>query len=434
MLGHDGPLQAKERRCKQVIGDWKRLCQRLSVAIEPGKLNLTLIANTNDANVAAALVEPVRSLPTLRSCSISLSKWHNPDIRSVAEEACLHAMGYPESRLRDPFPLRKLPDEIQLQILRQTGLRAPYHLWYDRNKPGKARYCDGGISSQCIYKPDTIEKDGCVMCCTGDHAHSAANPNCSCWTLSMAPFRVDRKMRQMAQSILYQENTWVLDLQEFDPNTGHSSHHLDGLLRLARHLQIRVSTNDVGQPYYVPGQRWHELIQRLSKLHCDPSQLTMSLIMLHPHHERDRVDPHVFHDAAEWSGHRSFSLRAYSSFQFHKFQPKDLFVRILRRHHIYGVGNRFWDLSTRIESPTCNQQDFGAQEIQIERHILGDALYDAAARGKSKAIHEMADDRPKKDPNVQDLRECLNVWRPFSHVADCSQCGGFSNDHCVRKM
>lgn len=440
VLGHDGPLEAKQGRYKQVMGDWQRLCQRLSVTIEPGRLNLTLIANTEDIDVATALVEPMRSLPALRSCSISLSKWHNPEIRSVAEMTCLRAIGYPESRFRDPFPFRQLPDEIQLNILRHTGLKAPYHLWFDRVRPGHTSYCDKAISSQCIYKPDSIEKDGCIMCCTGDHAHSAANPTCSCWTLSLTPFRVDRKMRHMAQSILFQENTWILDLGEVEciPE-GHAFSCLDDLLRLARNLQLRVSTNDAGQPYYVPGQRWHDLIQRLTKLHFDPSQLTMSLIMLHPLHEgREPVDSHVFHedsddDAAEWSGHRSFSSRAYQSFQFHKFRPKDLFVRILRRHHVYGIGDNTWQMTTHDESPTCDQRDFAAQETEIERHILGDALYDASARGKSKAIHEMADDRPK-NRTKWDSRKCVNVWKPFSLEADCSQCGGFSNDHCVRKL
>lgn len=128
VIGHDTPLEPKQWRYKQVMEDWERFCQRLFVAIDSGKLNLTLIANTGDVDIAAALVEPMRSLPTLLSCSISLSKWRNPDIRSIADEACLRAMGYPESRIHDPFPFSRLPDEIHVEVLRHTSLRAPYHL------------------------------------------------------------------------------------------------------------------------------------------------------------------------------------------------------------------------------------------------------------------------------------------------------------------
>lgn len=83
-------------------------------------------------------------------------------------------------------------------------------------------------------------------------------------------------------------------------------------------------------------------------------------------------------------------------------------MRIVRRHHIYGVGDVEWEEATKDEGPTCGQQDFGPQETEIERHMLGDALYDANTKRTGIAIHEMADDRPQ-DPDEWELRECLNV-------------------------
>lgn len=81
-------------------------------------------------------------------------------------------MGYPESRIRDPFPFRKLPNELQLEILRHKGLKAKSHLWFERHKPGSKDSEDYVVSPQCIYMVDIIERDGCVMCCTDKQQHS----------------------------------------------------------------------------------------------------------------------------------------------------------------------------------------------------------------------------------------------------------------------
>lgn len=50
-------------------------------------------------------------------------------------------------------------------------------------------------------------------------------------------------MRQMAKNVLYQENTWVLDLIDFTKRDGYFDGSLTDLLSQARHLQIYASTN-----------------------------------------------------------------------------------------------------------------------------------------------------------------------------------------------
>lgn len=348
-------------------------------------------------------------------------------------------MGFPETRIRDPFPFRELPEELQLQVLRHTGLKAPYHLWCDRVKPGLRAYRDWGTSPQCIYSPDVIEKDGCVMCCTGDNAHSAANPMCICWTLSVAPLQVDRKMRRMGQSILYQENTWVLDLREFMKMRENREGYFQDLMRLARHIQIRASTKDRYEPYHAPGQRFCEFALSLRELHYDPSQLTLSLIMLHPYHTYEEgrssepVARRIFGCKDKWdswNGHRLFA--AFGRRGFRRVRPKDLFVRIVRRHHICGVGSPQWEELTYLESPTCDQRGFSAQERELEQYIMQDEEYDAYARGKSRAIHEPVDDLPKEEG---DLDFGLNAWEPFAHQQTaCAQCGWWYDAGCVDRI
>lgn len=420
VVGHDSALERRKRKDRRVLQDWARLCKRLSTAIEPGQLELTLIANTDEEDFAADLVKPLRTLPTLRACAVSLSKRHNTDIAQLADEACLRAMGYPESRITEPFNFRGLPDELQLEVLRNTGLKAPYHLWCDRRRPGTPKYCDYPLSNQCIYQADVVDKNGCVMCCTGDRAHSAANPTCNCWVLSMSPLQVDRKMRQMAKNVLYQENTWVLDLTDFVNHNGYFDGYWEDLLSQARHLQIHASTNDTLEAYDQTGYRWKAFMHQLQKMHVAPNLLTLSLVMLHPNHRwrpqrlSDPVTRSVW-EGWEWRGHRLFAHRARSLFQ--DFHPKDVFVRILRRHHIAGLGSAEWQEKTRYESPVCDQQHFEEQEREMERVMMNNPDYDTRLRPKSKMIHEASGDlREVLEPGV-------NSWKPFSHEDSCAQCG-----------
>ncbi|KAF3771373.1 hypothetical protein M406DRAFT_67681 [Cryphonectria parasitica EP155] len=297
-------------------------------------------------------------------------------------------MGYPKSRRSHSsslFSFRDLPDELQLMVLRHTGLRAPYHLWTERLDPAitTTEHPDRSISTQCVYNVGVTEKGGCVMCCTGAHAHSASNPACRCWTLSLAPLQVDRKMRRMAETILYQENTWVLDLRAFvDLRLNNSNDQFppcyDGLLQLAKHLQIRVSTGDMDEDAYEPGNRWHTLA-------------TLSLPMLHPRHSKfalgganESASPYITSNG--WLGHYTFAKRAQRCAVLVGFRPKDVFVRVLRRHHCIGAGSTWWDLQTKHESPVCDQRDFWPQERDIERMIMHNPVYDSKARGKARAF------------------------------------------------
>lgn len=449
VIGHDAPLEQAQPRFKQILQDWTRFCQRLATSIEPGKLRLTMIVNTNDESVANSLLEPMRQLPALRQCAISLSKRYHPRLAAMAEEACLRIMGYPEPHIQDPFPFRKLPDELQLEVLRHTGLKAPFHMWCDRVKPGSIGYCDWGVPTQCIYQPDVVEDGGCVMCCTDALAHSSANPGCSCWTLSVAPLMVDRKMSEMAKHILYQENAWILNLTEFMKRSENINDYFGELLRHARHLQIHVSTNDEHDVYYEPGQRWHKLITRLKELHRDPSHLTFTLIMLHPEHDleadpsydpsQDSGSPLVWERVPRsiqashmWDGHRSFADRAGSVFMVCGFRPKDIFVRILGRHHFIGSGNPSWDDDTRYESPLCDQRDFRHQEREIERIMMNDPSYDAEKRGKAAAVHESVDDVPAKDGTR--FGTAMNSWRPWAHEEKCVLCGPAPNGRCAAAL
>ncbi|ROV93593.1 hypothetical protein VMCG_08095 [Cytospora schulzeri] len=205
-------------------------------------------------------------------------------------------------------------------------------------------------------------------------------------------------MRQMAQIILYGENTWVSDLTYCSRACDHA--YSQWLLQYARNLQVRVSTRDYHAPYYEAGERWRKFITALKRLNLQPHQLTLILIMLHPFHKRDPVSATI-QEGQEWMGHRIFAERAQTIFHLADWRPKDVFVRILRGHHTWGNGPPGWEETTQQRSSTCDQRDFTAQELEIERMIMNDDAYCADARGKSKAIHEPCSDLPDYKPDAK---------------------------------
>lgn len=218
--------------------------------------------------------------------------------------------------------------------------------------------------------------------------------------------------------------------------------YFKNLMKLARHIQVRASTNDAYEPYSAPGERWFRFAARINRLHYDPSQLTISPIMLHPHHTYETgrpsnpVAPKIFgpfDQMDSWSGHRSLATCVRKTFALNpRLRPKDLYVRILRRHHVHGTGSIDWEDVAWWGSPTCDQRDFTAQERELERYTMSDEEYDADARGKHRAIHEPADDLPRDEG---DLENFLNSWEPFAKEnATCSQCGVFDNAGCVVKI
>lgn len=109
------------------------------------------------------------------------------------------------------------------------------------------------------------------------------------------------------------------------------------------------------------------------------------------------------------------------------FHPKDVFVRLLRRHHIAGLGHVEWRVEMELASPVCDQQNFEGQERKIERTLMRDPEHDSRSRSKSKMIHEASSDGVIADGDLVDL---VNSWKPFSHQDSCTQCGLGARRRC----
>lgn len=248
---------------------------------------------------------------------------------------------------------------------------------------------------------------------------------------------VDHKMRQMGETILYGENTWVLDLTYCCQPLYHPQ--VQTLLKYVRNLQIRVSTEDAGVPYYEAGQRWYRFIAAVKLHSLQRHQLSLSLIMLHPSNDQHDTTPisTTIQEGDEWIEHRFFAESVNDSFLISDWRPKDIFVRILRRHHIWGDGPRWLEDITVGASPLCDQRNFTLQEQEIERLMMDDETYCSDAKGKSKAIHEPGCDLTDYEPLPQGtvwLDWDISSWKSSSNGCPCSLCGPSNGVTCYKHL
>ncbi|KAI0119636.1 hypothetical protein F4814DRAFT_458824 [Daldinia grandis] len=97
---------------------WENTIRFISPQIKAQTLNLSLICDVYDEEMACLAVKPLRYLPTLSGCEIRLSHRPNNQLSDIARKAALHALE--QRSLKQPpesFPFLRLPREIQLEIL-----------------------------------------------------------------------------------------------------------------------------------------------------------------------------------------------------------------------------------------------------------------------------------------------------------------------------
>ena len=119
----DPILSSETRQGRDLIRMWTAVCQRLSEAILPAKLKLTFICDVMDLESAHQVVDPLRILPALKSCTIRLGRSRNDELRSLAKKSSLDMT---RTTIRPfPFLFEALPKEIRLLILSFTHLSTP---------------------------------------------------------------------------------------------------------------------------------------------------------------------------------------------------------------------------------------------------------------------------------------------------------------------
>ena len=122
------PMKHYSRYGKQAYKQWMDLITRLrECRIAPGRLNLFLVTSVPDIREAKLVLQPLESLPSLKSCGIWLNEKPIPELQALLEETVKRLISPKEGvdeqeEKTPPFRYLDLPQEIRLRILSFSDL------------------------------------------------------------------------------------------------------------------------------------------------------------------------------------------------------------------------------------------------------------------------------------------------------------------------
>lgn len=377
-----------------VIADVRRAIKHLAHHITPGRLKLNFVCDIQswdgvNMNIVKLVLDGLLILPRLASCSIGLCERYCREVQPMAEETCLKLTGHTESRIYDPFPFRRLPHTLQMEVLRYTGLVSPHHLYYDpiTNQPRVQHIRNPVAEHRCFYKWPAMERTigHCCHCrdrCTG------YSTSCFCMTFPSALFAVDQQMEQDARRLMYMENIWLLkpiSSGSLRSQPHRSSYNMMRFMEYTHNLTL-VCLGYLPDPKK-PASAWRpwcELLETFAMV--EPQRLALTILLDHPRDKHGRLPLDI--DAYIWRQHNLALQAVWQSLQYGKYgkRYKDFFVSIR--------GNEaFFDDHVGIVEYTCPEThgDMEPWEMMMEKMIMGDD-YDSRTRGKKGNIHQYGPD------------------------------------------
>lgn len=193
---HDRPLGNIARQDRAVLDEWQNLVNILTANVHFRSLRLSFVCDTRDFQTAQIVIESLSYLPPLRDCSIRLRQ--NPDWPTycLARSTNLQLIGQTSEEKLDQTD-RHIPNEILEQILSYTELVAPFQIEWCPDR--------GLVPFDCCKTcTDTLD------CCCCSFYYAAYATSCSCWRLPLSLFLVCRKVHQIAMSVFYSYNEFVI--------------------------------------------------------------------------------------------------------------------------------------------------------------------------------------------------------------------------------
>jgi len=185
------------------LAQWQGLCRCISASIEPSRLAVRVICDTESHGLARKVVLALSDMPRLRSFSIRFSQDLDSTLGPLARKAVHQATRSPPSREPvdlEPKPASRvsLPWEIQRQILAHHPHLTPNHAleWHPVDKFTRRACC-----GKCTDAPE-------ACCCSGKQA--AFSDSCTCWELPTELFLVNSSWCQAATEIFYQLNHFAI--------------------------------------------------------------------------------------------------------------------------------------------------------------------------------------------------------------------------------
>ncbi|KAF2795482.1 hypothetical protein K505DRAFT_12483 [Melanomma pulvis-pyrius CBS 109.77] len=155
------PMKHYSRYGKQAYKEWNALIARLrECPIVPGRLSMYLVASVPDVREARLVLQPLESLPSLKSCGIWLNCKSIPELKALIQQTVERLITRKEGEEEEeeeeeeegkgvPFRYLDLPQEIRLRILGFSDLCASPHVEWkpptsllDKIDPVRRPCCD----------------------------------------------------------------------------------------------------------------------------------------------------------------------------------------------------------------------------------------------------------------------------------------------------
>lgn len=351
---HDQPLRSRARQHAAILQEWQDMVGRLAAHCRLESLRLDLVCDTQDMETAHDVVNRLSPLQNLGACSIRLSQRPSWQHSALARQtACRLVDRLPEQIPENKPKTYHLPPEILSHILEYSELVAPFDLEWSPDR--------GLVPFDCC-KECTATLD----CCTCSFYHGAHSRSCMCWRLPLSIFLVGRQVYNIAKTVFYQRNRFIVL-----PEGG----RLDdlGSCRVAfpalTHLFTRLPPNTapllrsiglvVSLPVSAQGAAYAQLLTemgnviRLLLTACNTRTLKLALFMDHTYEIGHDPEP----EAILQSSYQNLTKR-------------------------FGEIRNLQDLFIYLQWPNCSTADGTVRySSELEKEILGSG-YDSKARGK----------------------------------------------------
>ncbi|KAI9884435.1 MAG: hypothetical protein M1823_003789 [Watsoniomyces obsoletus] len=251
--------------------EWAEICRLLASDITPGQVRFSLVYEVPDAVLARPVLEPLKELPPLADCAISLHRTPDVALAELAKAAAEQAMGGSSAASQRPFPFQKLPVELQRQVLSATDLVV-------RWDPTQLTTEGIAVTDGHLY----IERQCCMRCtdagedCCCPLRRAAFARHCACYQVPTALFRINHAIGREARYIFYSSNRFTFDGDMRETLTWFQRLPEDALKALRR-IDFSFETRQLVIEWEKEREEpWRELIEFIGE-HLELSKLWLSI-------------------------------------------------------------------------------------------------------------------------------------------------------------
>ena len=193
-----------------IEAEWAAACNLLATKITPSRLSLSFYCYIRTTESLRAIVDPLRTLPTLKHCAVRLYPTFGQEtstaLDNVAKDVALGLTDVARTA-QPPFPLMRLPKEIRYEILGMTDLVAPWDVtqWKSYGmaiRSGRLALRSNRCCGECM--------DYLAIGCNCEARGCAYATTCVCYHFPHGLFRSNKQLCYEAREIFYSQNRFVL--------------------------------------------------------------------------------------------------------------------------------------------------------------------------------------------------------------------------------